>query len=399
MGLFKPAWMSKNKEKALDAVKKVAEKNLIYVSLNAVYGEVRAAAMDRMSDEQLLTLSKGQEYVSQTLGLGSRISFDNIVFSKEETIGRIRSPEMLNEVALHHERKPYREYASHRLLDYPEYRETVAVSGADSDVHALLKMHDDQKLMMLIAASRKQDLALTAVSRLTDRKLLRELSCKKGVQETVKLFASGKLGDFSGFTVDAGRRLTGSVSPQVLLDKLNAAGVSCPESVRRDFLDEQRTDEWNKLLLIVKNNALGKDERIKALGRIKDVALPSDCAECVRNLHDSLYSEFGMTEIISALYNAFGYDSVTAAIISDLTALDIGWLGSHLYYEESRSDPRRKASYNAQGILREAYKRKKFLSEISRHFGKPQEHYDYTDLNCNGITEEHHDFINIYFRL
>jgi uncharacterized protein YcgL (UPF0745 family) len=55
MGLFKPAWLSENREKAMKAVEKLTEQSqLAEVVKNALHTDVRRAAVQRLTDQTVL---------------------------------------------------------------------------------------------------------------------------------------------------------------------------------------------------------------------------------------------------------------------------------------------------------------------------------------------------------
>ena len=66
MGLFKPAWMSDDKEKALKAIEKETEQAILSeIIQKSRYDEIRIAALEKLIDQTILAdITKSNHYDS-----------------------------------------------------------------------------------------------------------------------------------------------------------------------------------------------------------------------------------------------------------------------------------------------------------------------------------------------
>jgi hypothetical protein len=81
MGLFKPAWQSKNMQKAIKAVAKINDpKKLEIIAKSDVYNTVRLAAIDKINDQKIVELIvKSGEWASFRANVVKRLTDPNVL--------------------------------------------------------------------------------------------------------------------------------------------------------------------------------------------------------------------------------------------------------------------------------------------------------------------------------
>ena len=68
MGLFKPAWQSDNREKAMNAVARITDySTLVEITKTALLSEVHIAAMRKLADDQVYYLLASDQITDQAL--------------------------------------------------------------------------------------------------------------------------------------------------------------------------------------------------------------------------------------------------------------------------------------------------------------------------------------------
>lgn len=111
MSIFKPAWMGKNEQKAIDAIEKLNDQDLLKdAAHNARYGSGRIAAIEKMIDEKALAeVALTAYFFKDRKAAIQRINDEDLLLEiavhtgDEDAIARIKTPERLLKIALNEE--------------------------------------------------------------------------------------------------------------------------------------------------------------------------------------------------------------------------------------------------------------------------------------------------------
>lgn len=207
MGLFGPAWISKDKNKALAAVETLSDNNKLYsAAAKSPYSDVRYAAVKRMTDQHLLyklvtaVYLNEQLYYDESLAAVDNISDDQLleqlaVGHKQERIRKqaclhLKDQELLYSIACTDPRDDVRSAASSQLHDNKLWIKLLdATQGngvVDSNIryYALTNLSEisDQMLRDIALREKSPNIAIKAASRITDMSMLREVALRSNYQ-------------------------------------------------------------------------------------------------------------------------------------------------------------------------------------------------------------------------
>lgn len=202
MGLFKPAWMSRNKEKALKAAEKATnQKELGIMAKKAIYSSVRAAAIEKLTDlNALADIAEGDADSSVRLKAFRKLP------------EQMRSRKMRMDIAMNEDWSDEQEEIIAHLTDQYFLTQLAEKNIKDQDHRAKLykklppadqakkrlrelallevEQTDDQRVLAAIARNENHKARIEAILKLTDQTVLEEIAMddKKGLagEEAVK---------------------------------------------------------------------------------------------------------------------------------------------------------------------------------------------------------------------
>jgi hypothetical protein len=158
MGLFTPAWKSKNDEKALRAVEMITDQNKLYrIAKEADNRKVCQVAIEKLNDQSLLAdIAKN---INPRLG--------------EAAVKKLTSQSVLADVAKNAKDKDIRKIAVGILTDQTVLAD-VAENDENSDVRkeAVWNLTDQAILAKIAFNNSDQEVCLVALEKITDQKIL-----------------------------------------------------------------------------------------------------------------------------------------------------------------------------------------------------------------------------------
>lgn len=187
MGLFKPIWMTEKynyEEKwAIAAVRRIKNENKLYeIAVTAPHKDVRIAAVEGISDEQLLRkIAEASDYVYLDVGKAAieRIRDDHVLWEiamspsvkwdniKLDALNKIKDQTILADIAFHGPHNTALQAAG-RIED-PDLRLQLAMSDADSASHCVWgAVSDPDQLRKIALGSLSKQARLNAVKKIRD---------------------------------------------------------------------------------------------------------------------------------------------------------------------------------------------------------------------------------------
>ena len=160
MGLFKPTWMGMSKEKALKAVEKLTDQNILTdVAKNAPSSDVRFMAIGKLAEKTIT-----QEYASI---LAKNGMYRHIC---KAIIGKLTDQTALSEIALNSKEPKIREAAIEKLTDQANLEE---IAKKDNNKHvrlaALNKITDHTILREVMKNEKDKDVRQAIVKIMPDQ--------------------------------------------------------------------------------------------------------------------------------------------------------------------------------------------------------------------------------------
>jgi len=210
MGLFKPAWQSKNESKALKAVEKETnEEKLIQIAKNASSYEVRKNAILKINDQNVLAdIAKGDSLsdwqsaayklidypIAQSVYLDIALN-DNDAFKRKIIVEKyINDESVLMSIAKNDNHYIVREAAVSKLTD-----EAILVDIAQNDedgnvrYSAVTKLYDQSLLVDIFNNDDDPNVCVAALSKIEDYKFVRSHAfCDQEKSPKVRSAALGK---------------------------------------------------------------------------------------------------------------------------------------------------------------------------------------------------------------
>jgi len=292
MSLFKPAWQSENKEKALKAVEKVKKQTkLVEIAKNSKLKEVRILACEKLTGQpELAEVAKygssfdvglaavekltGQIELIDVAQNTSQIMGDKI---RVKAVKKINDQRILTDIAMNHEESSVRIAAAENLINCEFIQEVYAgiakfKSLSECERRIVFSKITDQNLLFDIARTTNIAIREYALLSMTDKTLKQEVYAFLAKQCPIEKSKYNNGEDYEG-----------STALIYLTDKSLIADVAenaCDESIRIkaliklvDFIDNQ-----NELADFALNNE-SKEVCIAATRKITNQKILADIAK------------------------------------------------------------------------------------------------------------------------
>jgi hypothetical protein len=284
MGLFKPAWQSKNKEKALKAVEKITDQNVLadIAKSNTAHEDIRIAAVEKITDQNVLAdiakirynfLYKLRNTAAEKL-TEPKILVD-VIKSCNESVGlllleKITDQKLLSIIAENCVNNYVKLEAAKKITDKGFAQEIYAdviknnisydkkipgvykLTEKENQMCILMDKISNQKLLLDISINaRNSNMRIEAVKRLTDQELLADVA-KSDTDYEIRSMAAEKVTDKKK-------------SQEIYGELVKGDDVSwfMHESVIQKLTDQN-------ILADVAINAKYDNIRIKAIKKLKD---------------------------------------------------------------------------------------------------------------------------------
>lgn len=247
MGLFDPVWKTSKPEKlqeALEAVREIRDPNKLRdIALSAYLPEVRYAALERISDPQVL-----KEVI-----LANSTSYE----IRRDAAERISDPAVLTEIAMQRQAYPADGDAIAKLSD-PGLLKQIALSeqGGEQD-KAVYKLTDQKDLAEVAVNAKKGSARKTAIRNITDAGILLEILSKSEEVYT----RSEAFDRLLQLRDTPGRSEMTEAQHRKLIDVIVRES---DRNVRISLRDFTRTEDLERIY----NEAARYDLRARALGRL-----------------------------------------------------------------------------------------------------------------------------------
>ena len=178
--LFKPAWQSDNQEKAIKAIEKISNENILKkIVTEAIHHDIRYAAINKINDETFLkeAISKDKKllWIEVVEKITDETFLKKIVLKHwsnyicEIAIKKITDMEFLKEVALN-DKDDWYEDKNHRLA-------VIAVGMLTNDTY----------LKEIITKGRDRKVRKLALAKINDIRCLKDVSLKDLYDEEYKV--------------------------------------------------------------------------------------------------------------------------------------------------------------------------------------------------------------------
>lgn len=241
MGLFKPAWMSKNKEKALKAAEKVTNQiELAIMAKKAIYSSVRVAAIEKLTDlKALVEIAEGDA--------------DSYVRLKafRKLPEQMRSQKMRMDIAMNEDWSDEQEEIIAQLTDQYFLTKLAEKNIKDQDHRAKLykklppaeqakkrlrelallevEQTDDQRVLAAIAMNENHKARMEAILKVTDQAVLEEIAIDDenghaGEEAIKKICDESKL---YRIAINAANELIAKKAVEMVKDKRVLFDIAC----------------------------------------------------------------------------------------------------------------------------------------------------------------------------
>ena len=242
MGLFAPAWQSKNKEKALRAVSRLTDQVILadIAGQDYLHEEVRKAATEKVSDQSILAnLAKN---------------------SFNDTIGVLATEKLIDQALLFD--------VAHRGTNLKTQRTAIS------------KLTDQTMLAEIVQSNKSDYVRIEAIKSITDQELLVQVA--KAHTDS----CPERMGDsFShkSVRVAAAQRLDNKYLAQQILDEINRAmPISAKQSqTRTQAQSAKQPDSYKSFAASVRHNINARDYD-KVVSAIEKLANKDILAEIIR---------------------------------------------------------------------------------------------------------------------
>ena len=207
MGLFTPAWKSKDYQKAINAVNRIEkEKVLIKIAKISELSDIRKAAIKKITDQNaLVEIAKTDEEWGVRCAAAEKITDQNALVEiaktdeewgvREAAAEKITDQNALIEIAKTAEDRDVREAATKKITDQNTLIE-IAKTAEDSDVRAAAtyKITDQNALVEIAKTDKRWGVREAATEKITDQNALIEIA-KTDKNEYVRKAATEKITD------------------------------------------------------------------------------------------------------------------------------------------------------------------------------------------------------------
>jgi len=191
MGLFKPAWMSKDNVKAEKAVAKINDQTtLARVARESQFWNVRLAAVRKLTDHKYLSAIVNEEHDERVRTAAADKLAGNAPLQNYAAGSTSGAPPQMNPRSNRHDRKN----AIRDITDQNTLAEIVLNGDFSMRKEAVKKLTDQEMLVKVAQSMNAVDVRLIAIRKLDDQETLTRIA-EKDKDHNVRVSAARRLSD------------------------------------------------------------------------------------------------------------------------------------------------------------------------------------------------------------